>query len=542
MAKIQAATTTARMRTAMNEQEKRHDTQGLGNMMHAPSETIVAEDTASSGTPGAKLGNRTVEPTAEDTVGDYVLYDTFDGEVAGAGALLIGCAGQLVLFRGEEGPLQQDFASQPGFVADMASGPVATELREIVSPLRTLLPIGEGKFTLRPLAMLDDERKTQARCELWTLTGSGKRRVSLATIQRIRGYDKAFRLLRTHLAENEVEGAAGFGAMAERLFPKKARYTSRPAVEMAPTDSAFSVANALIRAHLGVARQNEAGTIADHDTEFLHDYRVALRKVRSVVSLFKGVYAPEQTEELKLRLGNLMARTGPLRDLDVYLLERDRYLSLVPRSMRPGLDMLFDRFAHDRATEQARLAKHLGSKSYRKEIADLIARFDHPEGLLPGPEADHSVLDYSQGLIWKRYRKVCKIGAGIDDATPDERVHELRIHCKKLRYAMELFAPLFDQKALKRLVKALKKLQETLGDFNDSSVQQEALQGFVNELGGDEDPHDFAMASSVGALITVLHQKQLEERAHVVDKLRGFNSPDTRKGFQTLFHEARPEK
>ncbi|MCX8955640.1 CHAD domain-containing protein, partial [Ruegeria sp. NA] len=76
------------------------------------------------------------------------------------------------------------------------------------------------------------------------------------------------------------------------------------------------VAAKIIQTYLRVARQNEEGVIADIDTEFLHDYRVSLRKIRSVISLFKSVLSVAQTAELKRVFSDLMTRTVPLRDLD----------------------------------------------------------------------------------------------------------------------------------------------------------------------------------------------------------------------------------
>ncbi len=97
-----------------------------------------------------------------------------------------------------------------------------------------------------------------------------------------------------------------------------------------------------------MARENEAGVIADHDTEFLHDYRVALRKVRSVLSLFKGVYPEEQTADFKRKASELMSPTGRLRDLDVYLLAKDEYFAMVPSSLHEGLEQMFKMFRKDR--------------------------------------------------------------------------------------------------------------------------------------------------------------------------------------------------
>jgi CHAD domain-containing protein len=139
-------------------------------------------------------------------------------------------------------------------------------------------------------------------------------------------------------------------------------------------------------------------------------------------------------------------------------------------------------------------------------------------------------------LIWKRYQKVCKIAAGIDDRTEDEAVHRLRIQCKKLRYLMEFFAPVFPRKEFQSILKPLKRLQDNLGLFNDYSVQQESLRALLDDLDQQPEKRDLEIAQSVGALIVVLHKKQLEERARVVESFAKFNNKGTRHTFRKLFH------
>jgi CHAD domain-containing protein len=63
------------------------------------------------------------------------------------------------------------------------------------------------------------------------------------------------------------------------------QYTLRPAFDLAPELPARETARRIIHKILGISRQNEAGIIDDIDTEFLHDYRICLRKIRSVLSL-----------------------------------------------------------------------------------------------------------------------------------------------------------------------------------------------------------------------------------------------------------------
>ncbi len=162
--------------------------------------------------------------------------------------------------------------------------------------------------------------------------------------------------------------------------------------------------------------------------------------------------------------------------------------------------------------------------------------FSGTADLQEGPNADRTAYLYARELIWKRYRKVCKIARAIDSTTPDTEVHELRIHCKKLRYLMEFFSPMFPAKTIKDLIKALKVLQDNLGLFNDYSVQQESLQTFITEHTSKDSKQNLSIAKSVGALIAMLYQKQLAERAKVISNFELFDSLTTQQQFQKLFN------
>ena len=471
-------------------------------------------------------GRILLEPATEEM--EFDLLDTFDGQVAAKGALLVAAGDALILLE-PHGLLQQERAA-PGFVSDLPQGPVTERLRRLVSPLRTLMRVAEGHLTRQAVRGVDDLDKTHLRGTLWVFAPICGGTVSLLEMAALRGYAPTLARLEAALAPvvEEIHDARG---AAQAL---RGTGASAP-VLMAPDETAFRAAGDIIRSQLAVARQQEPGVLADLDSEFLHDYRVALRRVRSVVSLFKGVYSAERTTELKARFGAVMAHTGRLRDLDVYLIERDKYLSLVPEAMRPGLGKLFDRLAAERQAELKVLTAWMDSDAYRAELHGLARLFEKPKRLTKGPEAERPALDYAKTLIWKRYRKVNKIARGIDDATPDAEVHELRIACKKLRYLIEFFTPLFDDPEVPRLVKALKRLQDNLGNFNDYSVQQAALGRVAEDLARDPGPDGVAIATSLGALVTVLHQRQMEERARITSSFAAFDGPDTQAGFRRIF-------
>ncbi len=463
----------------------------------------------------------------------FDLLDCHDQSLRAQGQLLIASGGTLRLLRGQGDVAVQRCKGKGTFVQDMPDGPVRSALVGFPK-LRALMSIGSGKVETANFAVLDDLQKTQVRGSVLSLTANDGQ-VALVTVHPMRGYDRSYQSVCSTF-ESMADGNGGIEAVFHSLFSDATPYNAKPEVKLGMQEPSIEVAADIIRTFLVVARQNEAGVIADIDTEFLHDYRVSLRRVRSVLSLFKGVFSPEQTDVLKREFSDLMAPTGRVRDLDVYLLEKDIYFNLIPANLHQGVEAMFAQFAKERTRALAGLSRRFRSAAYDQKMNDLFALFADTKGLEPGPKADRGAYDYACALIWKRYRKVCKLARGITPDTPDQVVHDLRIDCKKLRYLMEFFAPLFDKSDFKKLIKPLKKLQDNLGLFNDYSVQQEALFEFVATQSNSQGQANAQLAMSVGGLIAVLDQRQKAERDRVIANFQHFDSPDIQHLFRTLFH------
>lgn len=174
------------------------------------------------------------------------------------------------------------------------------------------------------------------------------------------------------------------------------------------------------------------------------------------------------------------------------------------------------------------------SKGYCRSMANLEKLFATGAGIKSGPQAGVPSLTFACRSIMKRYRKVCKTGRDLDETTADEVIHQLRIHCKKLRYLMEFFTPLFPPAEIKHLIRSLKMLQDNLGNFNDYSVQQQFLGKMLTSdiaSGGKA----ILVAHAIGALTAMLHQLQGEERGRIIENLAGFDSLSIREAFKELF-------
>ncbi|WP_299078597.1 CHAD domain-containing protein [uncultured Ruegeria sp.] len=464
----------------------------------------------------------------------FTLLDCHDQSQRAKGRLLIQTDGMLQLLRSDGQSFIQHCDGKDQFARDLPAGPVSSALKGF-PVLRALIAVGQGEIQTNSLAILDDLQKTQVRGSVWSMsTDVGQ--VTVVGIEKLRGYERVFAKVCAALAEKAAQDER-FEAVYQGLFPDMRPYHAKPDIHLGKNEPSIEVAADIIRTYLAVARQNEEGVIADTDTEFLHDYRVSLRKIRSVISLFKGVFSESQTVELKQLFSELMASTGRMRDLDVYLLEKDMYFKLIPPNLHAGLRAMFEQFQEERGQEFTRLKRRLRSAAYDKTMKDLNAVFDGPSQLEPGKNAQRGAYDYACALIWKRYRKVCKLARSISENTPDDLVHDLRIDCKKLRYLMEFFAPLFDAKDFKTIIKPLKRLQDNLGLFNDFSVQQAALLSFVSRYSTKQGRVDAQIGLAAGGLIAMMNQRQRAERDRVMSSFQQFDGPDIRHLFRSLFHQ-----
>lgn len=463
---------------------------------------------------------------------DAALLDMFHQPLISSGRMLIGTEGRLLLLDRNGVQKEQKGPVEGGPVRDLPKGDVRKALKDL-SDLRALMPLCRFRFRSVRMALVDDDGKIHLKVRFLEVQMVGGEIGLIAFLRPVRGYDRALEMMRESLhALGGSHDLVGFLSGVCLSFPVG---VIKPAIVIGDEESAFAVATDIMAAYLPAARVNEKGIVNDLDTEFLHDYRIALRKIRSVLSLFKGVYADEVTVDLKRRFSRLMAKTGKLRDLDVYLLEKQKFFDLIPAPLHDGLEQMFALFLRDREEAAVRLADHLISDSYQKEMQELSDLLAAPERLQKGPSAEQGAHDYACHLIWKRYRKICKTAVSIDETSKDDDVHALRIHCKKLRYLMEFFAPLFPEEAIRSLIKPMKRLQDNLGRFNDCSVQIDALSGFLSGRKFRDKPTQMKIAQSVGALIAILHQRQAAERMLVAENFARFDSEETQQTFKTLF-------
>ena len=308
------------------------------------------------------------------------------------------------------------------------------------------------------------------------------------------------------------------------------KYTLRPSFGLTQETPAREAIGRIVRTMLEIAVSNVPGILNDLDTEFLHDYRICLRKIRSVLTLVKEVYPAEGTWRMRNILGDLARQTNRLRDLDVYLLARDEYLGLLPPELRPALEGMFEDFSAERDIEVQSTTLKIRAHSNRTLLRKIAAYFSEETAHKPSPSADIPVGQLVSRCIYKRYRKIREIAAGIGTETPDEVVHQLRIECKKLRYLMEFFSEIIPREDGAQMQKMLRRLQGQLGDFNDASVQRKSLLNYQKHKKSGTD-----VAMGVGGLVSILYHRQQQTRGLIKQSLGEFCGGSTAAAFKNSF-------
>jgi len=215
------------------------------------------------------------------------------------------------------------------------------------------------------------------------------------------------------------------------------------------------------------------------EPEAVHQARVATRRLRSALSLYKRAAACPALTAIAPVLKHCGARLGAARDWDVFLQETGARLSAAgqgdPRVTVPL------RTAHRRRNEAyAELRVYLAGPEFRAlEIALACAATLRPWEWTGDPAVlTESTAPFAARVLDRRLKRVRRDGRHIAEL-PLPALHELRKDCKRLRYASEFFAPGFPKGGAKRFLKRLAELQDELGALNDAA----GASGRVAQLG-----------------------------------------------------------
>lgn len=204
----------------------------------------------------------------------------------------------------------------------------------------------------------------------------------------------------------------------------------------------------------------------------VHQMRVATRRMRSALSIFRVGAAWPDSSTLGSALRDTANQLGAARDWDVFLAGTGAQVAaLFPDEPRMAALMASSR--RKRATAYGALRLHLNGPAFRTLAAGLACAAAMRPWERCDPARDHllhtGTEEFAAAVLSRRLRKVRRDGHGLRHL-PIAALHELRKDCKRLRYAAEFFQPLFPDKPARRFIRHLAALQEVLGLLNDGAV------------------------------------------------------------------------
>jgi CHAD domain-containing protein len=439
----------------------------------------------------------------------------------------------------QDGKPQGSRLTWPARLDALPLGPLRDHLVPVVG-VRALLPMARAVSTVRDMRVLNADEKTIAKLTVdrmsVTYPGAGDAAPRL-TVTALRGYQtQALRMIDVLAATPGIADGGSQSALEAALAAAGRRpgdYSSKIDVKLAPRMPAAAALAAVLTALLDTLEANVNGTVRDLDTEFLHDLRIAVRRTRSALKLAGDVLPGDMASRFGAEFKWLGDLTTPTRDLDVYLLGysgmADGLIAATADELRP----FHDHLQRNRAAAQRRLVRGLRSARF----ARLLREWREALAATAAGRSRPTIARLAAARITRAHRRVIRDGSAISAASQPESLHDLRKRCKELRYLLEFFASLYDPAEHWQAVRELKALQDCLGEFQDTQVQQEEIRAFATQM-MEERAAPAATLLAMGEIAAGLAARQRQARIEFAGRFRDFASPASQNRIKALTRAA----
>lgn len=464
-----------------------------------------------------------------------VYFDTDDGALSEAGlGLRLRQEGrrwrQTVKTRGES---QGGLHSRAEFETPTASGRLDLERLIALDP-ELLEPLSRAAPDLQPLfrttfvrhaleVELADGSRAELAFDLGEIeAGDAHSEISELEIELLEGStDSVFELaLRLHEAapalriENRSKAQRGMALRAPPAAHPKRAAPPELSADTAPHTAAMS----LLAEAMSHFEGNEEGVLAGEDPEYLHQARVALRRLRSLLRLLKPLLPVDQLKPLNPPLRELGRALGACRDWDV--LGGETLAELASGLDQPDWIEPLQGVAQAHRTQALEAVRSAllapAHQRLKLEFGRMLVQLTAPVEEDQATDVETSLREFARRRL-RRCRRRLQQRCGELVVSDNERVHALRLEIKKLRYACEALGGLFPAKRVRSFVQRLAQAQGELGHFNDAAVAQK----LVDSLGA-VDPLARGTVHGFAAGRTLATRRQLPQLVTRIERARRF--------------------
>ena len=285
------------------------------------------------------------------------------------------------------------------------------------------------------------------------------------------------------IAPLEVEhiSKAEYGYALYTAFPRGAVKAHSPL--LARSQSIPAALCDMIGACLQHLQANIPGVIGRLDEEYLHQVRVALRRLRVVMGMAETFHADTGLSLLHEQVAALCRELGRLRDWDVFVIQTLAGVS-AHLSEEAGLQEIARISEKLREQHQGHVLDILRSQDYQRFLLHFGAWLNGGYSRTP-VENNLTLPLFAAQILQRRSKQVAKCGKRLEKLLSDKErkwvkdgaheLHRLRIACKKLRYSAEMFSSLYPDTKVRNYLSALALLQDILGLLNDAVMARRLL-------------------------------------------------------------------
>jgi CHAD domain-containing protein/CYTH domain-containing protein len=258
-------------------------------------------------------------------------------------------------------------------------------------------------------------------------------------------------------------------------------------------------------------RMSEASAALDRlkdrrDTEALHDFRVAVRRLRSVLRAYRRWVGRAGTTKVRRRLQDLGGATNAGRDAEVQIAWLEVQRSALARGERTGLNWLLRGLRATRRESYAAARRHVRA-DFERTAELLEKRLEELDGTTPPfQETFATLLRQHAGDLETRL-------AAIRGPEDEANAHEARISAKRLRYMLEPVR--LEAKGVRPLIEHLKDLQELLGALHDMHVLERVLLAALESVATTK-VHTLRSLAFEGDAPAVQRERRRDERLGLV--------------------------
>jgi CHAD domain-containing protein len=313
--------------------------------------------------------------------------------------------------------------------------------------------------------------------------------------------------------ELEIEAVEGDGEALDRIeaavtaagahradpTPKPLRTLRTPEEPLIALPGDAEVVRAALATQAEELVRHDPGTRLGIDSEELHRFRVATRRLRAILRTAMPMLEHGWASGLRLELAWLGSSLGPVRDLDVLCERLEADAASLPERDRPGAATLLARLGSEREAARETLLAALAESRYFRLLDALEDAGVSPK--ITDPDASLAHLAASE------FRRLEKAARALRPDISDERLHRLRVRAKRARYAAELAEPVVGPPAAMVVARA-KRFQDAIGEHQDAVVAEERLRALAETA--LDDP---AAVFAAGQLVERQRERRRTSRA-----------------------------